>query len=266
MKMPSLSGVITVWGDQEAARKIDARPIPGYSMVNEVTLTKKPEEDEEPEPESETERVREPKVGAADATEKVPLSAACLDRKVVIGTELSDKEATDLVHFFNENKDIFAWSARDLKGVSRDLAQHSLNVEKTARPKKQRLRKLSEERSAAAAAEIQRLSDAGVIRPVQYPEWLANVVMVQKKSIDPEVKRCRMCVDFTDLNKSCPKDPYPLPRIDTLIDIASGSERMSLLDCFSGYHQIHMNPTDEEKTSFITLGGTYCFKRMPEGL
>jgi len=75
-----------------------------------------------------------------------------------------------------------------------------------------------------------------------------------------------MCIDFTDLNKACPKDPYPLPRIDKLIDIAAGCERMSLLDCFSGYHQIWMNPEDEEKTSFITLGGTFCFRRMPEGL
>ena len=62
-----------------------------------------------------------------------------------------------------------------------------------------------------------------------------------------------MCVDFTDLNKCCPKDPYPLPRIDKLVDIAAGCKMMSLLDCFSGYHQIWLNPEDKEKTSFITL-------------
>jgi len=75
-----------------------------------------------------------------------------------------------------------------------------------------------------------------------------------------------MCVDFTDLNKCCPKDPYPLPRIDKLVDIATDCEVMSLLDCFSGYHQIWLNPDDEEKTSFITLGGTYCYQQMLEGL
>ena len=75
-----------------------------------------------------------------------------------------------------------------------------------------------------------------------------------------------MWVDFTDLNKCCPKDPYPLPRIDKLVDIAAGCEVMSLLDCFSRYHQICLNPEDEEKTSFITLGGTYCYRRTPEGL
>jgi ribonuclease HI len=76
----------------------------------------------------------------------------------------------------------------------------------------------------------------------------------------------RMCIDFTDLNKTCPKDDYPLPRIDTIVDDAANSEMMSLLDCFSGYHQIWMNKEDEEKTSFITPSGTYCFVRMPEGL
>ena len=75
-----------------------------------------------------------------------------------------------------------------------------------------------------------------------------------------------MCVDFTDLSKCCRKDPYPLSRIDKLVDIAAGCEVMSLLDCFLGYHQIWLNPDDEEKTSFITLRETYCYRRMPEGL
>ena len=76
----------------------------------------------------------------------------------------------------------------------------------------------------------------------------------------------RMCIDFTDLNKACPKDDFPLPRIDKIIDDAANSQLISLLDCFSGYHQIWMRTEDEEKTSFITPFGTYCFVRMPEGL
>ena len=75
-----------------------------------------------------------------------------------------------------------------------------------------------------------------------------------------------MCIDFTDLNKACPKDDFPLPRIDRVVDDAANSQLMSLLDCFSGYHQIWMRKEDEEKTSFITPFGTYCFVRMPEGL
>jgi hypothetical protein len=71
-----------------------------------------------------------------------------------------------------------------------------------------------------------------------------------------------MCIDFTDLNKACPKDEFPLPRIDT----AATSELMSLLDCYLGYHHIWINKEDEPKTSFITPSGTYCYLRMSEGL
>jgi hypothetical protein len=76
----------------------------------------------------------------------------------------------------------------------------------------------------------------------------------------------RMCIDSTDLNKACPKDEFPLPRIDSLVDAAATLELMSLLDCYSGYHQIWMKKEDEPKTSFITPSGTYCYLRMPKGL
>ena len=76
----------------------------------------------------------------------------------------------------------------------------------------------------------------------------------------------RMCIDFTTLNKFCPKDKYPLPHIDTLVDAAAGSEMLSMLDCFSSYHQIFMKKSDEEKTSFTTPFGTYCYVRIPDGL
>jgi hypothetical protein len=129
------------------------------------------------------------------------------------------------------------------------------------RPKKQRLRKMSDEKTEAAKAEVHRLLEANFIEPVAYPMWLANVVMVQKKS-----GKWRMCIDFTNLNKACPKDNFPLPRIDKIIDSAAGCEVMSLLDCFSGYHQIYMKEEDKASTNFIRPFGTYCFIRMPEGL
>jgi hypothetical protein len=87
-----------------------------------------------------------------------------------------------------------------------------------------------EERKQAAKAEVQRLLDAGVICPVKYPTWLSNVVLVKKKN-----GKWRMCVDFTSLNKACPNDNFPLPRISTLVNSATGYELLSLLDCFSGY-------------------------------
>jgi hypothetical protein len=95
---------------------------------------------------------------------------------------------------------------------------------------------------------VKRLLSAGVIREVTYQEWLANTVMVKKAN-----GKWRMCIDFTNINKACPKDEFPLPRTDSLIDAATTLELMSLLDCYSSYHQIWMKKEDEHKTSFITL-------------
>jgi hypothetical protein len=145
--------------------------------------------------------------------------------------------------------------------VSRDIIEHKLQVNPFAKPRKQRLHKMSDEKVAVAKAEVQRLLDAGFIREVHYPSWLVNVVMVKKKN-----GKWRMCTYFTYLNKCCPKDDFLLSRIDKVVDSAAGSEIMALLDCFSGYHQIWLRKEDEEKTSFITPFGTYCYLRMPEGL
>jgi len=128
------------------------------------------------------------------------------------------------------------------------------------KPRKQKQRKMSEDRILVAKAEVQWLLDANIIREIKYSEWLANVVLVPKKN-----GKMRMCIDFIDLNKACNKDPFPLPRIDTSIDKAARCKRFSLLDCFSGY-QIWLNKEDKEKTSFTTSFRTYCYTRMPEGL
>ena len=109
--------------------------------------------------------------------------------------------------------------------------EHSLRVDPKVKPRKECLCTMSEDCKKATQSEVQKLLDAVVIREVQYPEWLANVVMVPKKN-----GSWRMCIDFTTLNKVCPKDEFPLPRIDTLVDAAVGSVMLSMLDCFSGYH------------------------------
>jgi hypothetical protein len=110
------------------------------------------------------------------------------------------------------------------------------------KPKKQRQRNMSKDRILAAKAEVQRLLDTKVIREVKYSDWLANVVLVPKKN-----GKMRMCIDFTDLNKACNKDPFSLPRIDTSVDKATCCKRFSLLDCFSGYHQIWLNKETKRK-------------------
>jgi hypothetical protein len=196
-----------------------------------------------------------------DGTKAVPLDRSMPKQTVVISKDLTLRDEEKLISCLSRNKDVFAWSALDLVGVSRAIIEHGLGIDPSVRPKKQRLRKMSDEKTEAAKAEVHRLLEAKFIEPIAYPTWLANVVMVQMKS-----GKWRMCIDFTSLNKACPKDNFPLPRIDKIVDSAAGYKVLSLLDCFSGYHQIYMKEEDKASTSFITSFGTYCFVHMPEGL
>jgi hypothetical protein len=180
---------------------------------------------------------------------------------VLLGSQLSSEQEKTLLRFLFNNKDVFAWSTNHLCGVNRDVIEHSLNVDQAIRQRKQKLQKMSYDKAEGARNEIKRLLSAEIIREVTYLEWLANTVMVKKAN-----RKWRMCIDFTDLNKACPKDEFPSPRIYSLVDAAATLELMSLLDCYSGYHQILMKKEDEPKTSFITPSGTYCYLRMPEGL
>ncbi|RDX73894.1 Retrovirus-related Pol polyprotein, partial [Mucuna pruriens] len=148
-----------------------------------------------------------------------------------------------------------------MPGIDPSYISHSLSIGKDVKPIAQKRRKQGEERRKAAREETSRLLAAGFIREVQYPTWLANVVMVKKPN-----GRWRMCTDYTDLNKACPKDPYPLPSIDRLVDGVSGYALLSFMDAYSGYNQIRMHPQDEEKTAFITETGAFCYRVMPFGL
>nr|AAK27822.1 putative gag-pol precursor [Oryza sativa Japonica Group] len=159
------------------------------------------------------------------------------------------------------NKDIFAWKPSDMPGIPREVIEHSLHVKEDAKPIKQRLRRFAQDRKDAIKEELTKLLAAGFIKEVLHPDWLANPVLVRKKT-----GQWRMCVDYIDLNKSCPKDPFGLPRIDQVVDSTAGCELLSFLDCYSGYHQIRLKESDCLKTSFITPFGAYCYITMPFGL
>ena len=108
---------------------------------------------------------------------------------------------------------------------------------------------------------MDKLLKIGSIREVQYPDWVANTVVVKKKN-----GKDRVCIDFTYLNKAFQRESFPLPHIDRLVESTAGNELLTFMDAFSGYNQIMMNPEDQEKTSFITDRGIYCYKVMPFGL
>ncbi|KAJ4715162.1 Retrovirus-related Pol polyprotein from transposon opus [Melia azedarach] len=160
-----------------------------------------------------------------------------------------------------EQRDVFAWSHSDMPGISPSIISHRLNVDSIHRPVRQKRRAFNQERYDAIEEEVDKLLRAGFIRESQYPDWVSNVVLVRKPN-----GKWRMCVDFTDLNKACPKDSFPLPRIDQLVDATAGHELLSFMDAFSGYNQVKMYARDEEGTSFITNKGLYCYMVMPFGL
>ena len=132
-----------------------------------------------------------------------------------------------------------------------------MNVNLLIAPKKQPLRRPSREHAETVREEVTRLKQVGAIKEVFYPEWLVNTVVVKKKN-----GKWRVCVDFTDLNKICPKDPFPMPKIDQLVDATIGHPRMSFLDAFQGYHQIPLTLDNQEKTAFVTLIENYHYKMM----
>ena len=149
-----------------------------------------------------------------------------------------------------------------MPGIPREFAEHALNVYPDARPVKQPTRRYSEPKRKAIGEEINRLLEAGFIREIKQSTWVANPVLVPKKN----TTTLRMCVDYTSLNKHCPKDHFPLPRIDQIVNATTGCERLSFLDAYSGYNQIKMKIDDEEKTAFITPYGVFCYKVMSFGL
>jgi hypothetical protein len=142
------------------------------------------------------------------------------------------------------------------------LIEHSLNVDPKATPKRQHLRHFTDDRRDAIKKELAKLLAARFIKEVFHPEWLANPVLVRKKNTN----EWRMCVDYTNLNKHCPKDPFGLPRIGQVINSTAGCDLLCFLDFYSGYHQIAVKDEDQEKTSFITLFGAYCYTTMSFGL
>jgi len=183
------------------------------------------------------------------------------EKKVKIGTSLIEEIRQQLYTLLKEFKDIFAWSYEDMPGLDPEIIQHRLPLKPECHPIKQRLRIMKSEVSLKIKEEVKKQFNAEFLAIAQYPQWVANVVSVPKKG-----GKVRMCVDYRDLNRASPKDDFPLPHIDTLVDNTTTSSLYSFMDEFSGYNQIKMAPEDIEKTTFITLWGTFCYKVISFGL
>jgi hypothetical protein len=148
-----------------------------------------------------------------------------------------------------------------MPGIDPSVACHQLTVDPGVSVVAQRRRKQSPEKSEAAEKAVKDLLEANFISEAKYTTWLSNVVLVEKSN-----GKWRMCVDYTDLNRACPKDAYPLPNIDKLVDNSSGYKLLSFMDAYSGYNQIPMAEEDKMKTTFMTESGNYYYNVMPFGL
>ena len=142
-----------------------------------------------------------------------------------------------------------------------EFISHSLNVNPNTVPRRRQPQRSSKEHFDAVKEEVLKLKQTRAIKEVFYLEWLANIVVVKKKS-----SKWRVCVDFTDLNKAYPKDPFPVLRINQLVDATSNHSKMSFLNAFQGYHQIPLALLDQEKMAFFTPTGNYHYLVIPFGL
>jgi hypothetical protein len=154
---------------------------------------------------------------------------------------------------------MFAWCPADMPGIPKELTEHELKIFPNTKPINQSMRRYNPEKSRSMGEEINHLLEAKFIKEIQEAKWLPPPVMVEKK----DTKIYRMCIDFMALNKHCPKDYFTLPRIDQIIDSTACCKRLSFLDANSGYNQIRLKVEDEDKTTFITSHGVYCYTTMP---
>ncbi|XP_061357618.1 uncharacterized protein LOC133301917 [Gastrolobium bilobum] len=190
--------------------------------------------------------------------------------EVIIGQEtqtakiekgLANEDKVRLTECLRRNTDVFAWKSSEILRVDPDFCCHKLAVYPGSKPIAQKKRKVSAERRQVLEDHVKELLEAGFIREIQYTTWLSNVVMVKKPN-----GKWRVCTDYTDLNKVCPKDAYPMPNIDQLVDNSSGFHMLSFMDAYSGYNQIPLHPEDQEKTAFIAEKANYYYNVMPFGL
>ena len=144
---------------------------------------------------------------------------------------MKEGDKIKMLLFLIQNVDVFAWSLYEVPTMDLEFIVHKPNVDPSFPLKKQKLRRSAKEHVEAVRSEVRRLREVGAIREAFFPKWLANTMVVKKKN-----GKWKVCVDFMDLNRACPKDLFRIPKIDQLVDATYRHSRMSFLDAFQGYH------------------------------
>ncbi|KAL0451749.1 UNVERIFIED_CONTAM: Transposon Tf2-12 polyprotein [Sesamum latifolium] len=231
-----------------------------FAQIYHVTLIEDGEIEEEDAEDAPVELEEGVKV-TIDELREVNLGNTEDPRPIYTSASLTQEEEEAYIMLLHEFKNVFAWSYKEMPGLDPKVAVHHLSVKKGARPVKQGQRRFRPELIPLIETEVNKLIEVGFIREVKYPMWISSIVPVREKN-----GQIRVCVDFRDLNNACPKDDFPLPIAELMIDATTGHEVLSFMDGSSGYNQIRMAPVDEELTAFRTPKGVYCYKVMPFGL
>lgn len=193
---------------------------------------------------------------SADSLEEVDIGSGNIPRPTFVNKNMANDCKAKMIELLRNYVDCFAWEYHEMPGLSRELVEHRLPIKSGFRPHKQPPRRFNPNMYDRIKEEIDRLLRAGFIRPCRYAEWISNIVPVEKKSSG----KLRICVDFRDLNKATPKDEYPMPIADMLINNASGHRVVSFLDGNAGYNQIFMAEEDMSKTAFRCPGFVGLFE------
>ncbi|GKV15290.1 hypothetical protein SLEP1_g26087 [Rubroshorea leprosula] len=203
------------------------------------------------------------KVEVQDPLEEVNLGTEADPRITFISGSLEPCLHDKIITILHEYKDCFAWDYSEMPGLDKNLVERRLPIRPDFKPFKQPPRRMSSEVTLKVKEEIEQLLKVGFIRTSRYVEWLSNVVPVVKKN-----GKLRIYVNFRNLNLATPKDEYPMPIADLLVDGAARHRILSFMDGHSGYNQIFIAEEDIPKTTFRYPGaiGTYEWVVMPFGL
>jgi hypothetical protein len=177
---------------------------------------------------------------------------------VFVGADFSPEEIQIYIDLFKEFCDVFSWSYKEMTGINPKIVEHEITTYPDAKPVWQKLRPVNSKKEEAIKIEVEKLLKADFIYPIHLTQWVSNPVPVNKKK-----GTIRVCTDFHDLNKAYPKDNFPTPFIDQIIDECAGCEAFSFMESFLGYNQIQIKPKDQHKKTFVCRWGTFTYRKMP---
>jgi hypothetical protein len=193
---------------------------------------------------------------SVDELEEVDIGDGKVPRPTFVSAKLIVGQRQKVCALLREFRDCFAWDYTEMSGLSRELVEHRLPIKHGFRPHKKPPRRFNHDIHDRVKEEVDQLLKANFIRPCRYAEWVSNIVSVEKKNTG----KIRICVDFRDLNRATPKDEYPMPIADELVNQASGNKIISFLDGNAGYNQIFMAEEDVSKTAFHCPGFVGLFE------